>query len=99
MTRYALLSAEGEVVNVILWDGEDGYQPPDELTAVACPDEAGPGWQLQEGEWVAPVEPPEDPIDPQADAREEAVSVLVGTFGVSEPVARVIAGLPPGDAQ
>ena len=54
--RYALINADGLVVNAIVWDGETEYTPPDGLTAVAIPDGvgAGPGWTYDGSDWVAP---------------------------------------------
>lgn len=54
-SRYAVLSGT-EVVNVMLWDGEAEWTPPEGSTAVACPDEVGPGWTYVDGTWTAPIE-------------------------------------------
>lgn len=45
MNTYALVQG-GEVVNVIVWDGESEWTPPTGQTAVAIPDgsEAAIGW-------------------------------------------------------
>jgi len=59
--RYALINADGLVVNAIVWDGETEYTAPDGLTVVAIPDGVGggPGWTYTGGDWVAPPRPPE----------------------------------------
>jgi hypothetical protein len=54
--RYALVDADGLVVNAIVWDGETDYTPADGLTVVAIPDEisAGLGWTYDGTNWIAP---------------------------------------------
>lgn len=54
--RYALVNADGSVVNAIVWDGQADYTPADGLTAVAVPDGvgAGPGWTFDGTDWIAP---------------------------------------------
>lgn len=34
---FAVLNAAGEVVNIVLWDGETAWEPPDGCHAVADP--------------------------------------------------------------
>lgn len=38
MARYALVTAEGVVENVVVWDGESDYESPDGLSLVEVPD-------------------------------------------------------------
>lgn len=54
--RYALVNADGLVVNAIVWDGQADYTPADGLTAVLIPDGvgAGPGWTFDGTNWIAP---------------------------------------------
>jgi hypothetical protein len=54
--KYALINADGLVVNAIVWDGEVDYTPADGLTVVAIPDGvgAGPGWTYDGTDWIAP---------------------------------------------
>ena len=63
--RYALINADGLVVNAIVWDGQTEYTPADGLTAVAIPDDvgAGPGWTYNGADWIAPPPDPDD-IEP-----------------------------------
>lgn len=42
MKNYALVE-NGVVVNVIVWDGQSSWQPPDGQTAVLVPDDAYAG--------------------------------------------------------
>jgi len=61
--RWALVDADGLVVNAIVWDGQTDYTPADGLTVVAIPDGVGvgPGWTYTGSEWIAPPpEPDED---------------------------------------
>lgn len=53
--RYAIVQ-DGVVVNIILWDGETEWTPPEGTTVHACPDEVGIGWGYVDGVWTAPVE-------------------------------------------
>ena len=53
--RYAILRGN-EVVNVTIWDGVSEWQPDEGCTAIECPDDAGPGWTYENGEWAAPEE-------------------------------------------
>ncbi len=43
ISRYAVV-IDGLVDNVVLWDGQSAWQPP-QGSVVACPDEVAPGWQ------------------------------------------------------
>lgn len=54
--RYALVNADGLVVNAIVWDGATDYTPADGLTVVAIPDGVGggPGWMFDGTDWTAP---------------------------------------------
>jgi len=58
--KYALVDADGLVVNAIVWDGQTEYTPADGLTLVKVPDGvgAGPGWTYDGINWIAP--PPVD---------------------------------------
>jgi len=60
--RYALINADGLVVNAIVWDGQTEYNAADGLTVVAVPDGvgAGPGWTYDGSDWIAPPPSEED---------------------------------------
>ena len=62
--RWALVDADGLVVNAIVWDGETDYTPADGLTVVAIPDGVGggPGWTYDGSEWIAPPPEPDDVV-------------------------------------
>lgn len=53
--RYAHV-LNNVVVNVSLWDGKTGWTPGDgsELHHLDDDSPVGPGWQLVDGDWVAP---------------------------------------------
>lgn len=55
--RYALLDADRNVVNVILWEGDD-YEVPAGTVLARCPVHVGPGWRKSGKEWLKPE--PED---------------------------------------
>ena len=72
LAHYAHLDADGQVVNVSVWDGVQPYTPPDGITMVPLPyttDEDGTrryqggiGWTYRDEEFVdeRPVEEFED---------------------------------------
>lgn len=66
--QYAIINAEGQCINRILWDGESNWQPPEGCTAVADPDNLHPIY----------VEPQaEVPKDPLASLTPEQKAALV----------------------
>jgi len=54
-SRYALVDADGLVVNVVEWDGETQWSAPEDLTPVEAPDGASKSWTLTDGVWAPPV--------------------------------------------
>lgn len=54
--RYALVDTDGLVVNVVEWDGQVEWSPPEGLTAVATEGHVSKGWRLEDSVWTAPVE-------------------------------------------
>lgn len=54
--NYAVINAQGLVVNTIVWDGTDEYDPGDGLTLEVIPDgsQAGIGWTYINGAFVEP---------------------------------------------
>jgi hypothetical protein len=52
--RYVLVDGDGSVVNAVLWDGKEGWSPPEGQTPIAS-DEAGPGWTYAGGKFAAPA--------------------------------------------
>lgn len=67
-TTYAILNAEGECINRVVWDGETPWSPPDGCTAIADPNNLHP----IKIEQVA-VENP----DPLANLTEEQKQALI----------------------
>lgn len=62
--RYAVVDESGEVVNVILWDGIDEYDPGEGVTLrpLGEKDPVGPGHRVVAGKYVAP----EPKVEPDA---------------------------------
>ncbi|MDE2233857.1 MAG: hypothetical protein KGJ90_07190 [Patescibacteria group bacterium] len=64
---YAVVDQNGNVVNVIEWDGVSNYPPPAGDTLVKdpyIPPRVGIGWTYQNGQFVygSPPTPPTSPI-------------------------------------
>lgn len=38
MNNYAVVDSEGKVINIIYWDGESEWNPPENTVAVKIPD-------------------------------------------------------------
>ena len=58
--RYAIVDGT-DVVNVIIWDGEEEYPPPDGCLVIPAPDEVSVGWTYVDGVYHSPNVPPVDP--------------------------------------
>lgn len=54
--RYLELNANDEVINFIVWDGEEPYNPEGVARIVPAPADipVGFGWRLVDGGWVEP---------------------------------------------
>ncbi|AWN03269.1 hypothetical protein PBI_CAMILLE_22 [Microbacterium phage Camille] len=98
--RFALVR-DGIVENVIVWDGEETYEPEDGYILYEVPEEVSPGWALIENQWTPPMRE-EWPIPDEyilvEQAKQQALLELTA-LGVSEATARVIVGLPPLETQ
>jgi hypothetical protein len=71
--KYAVVNADGVVVNVVLWDATSDFDAGDGMTLVSLPFKmatdddgaeyqqyfAGPGWTYDGTDWIAPP-PAED---------------------------------------
>lgn len=68
--QYAILNADGQCINRILWDGESDWQPPEGCTAVADPDNLHPIYQEPQPE-------PEDPLANLTDEQKAAILALL----------------------
>ena len=54
---YALVK-DGEIVNLVVWDGKTRYRPDGDLIkADSIPNGVGIGWYLVDGIWTAPENP------------------------------------------
>jgi hypothetical protein len=60
--RYALVDANGNVVNAIESDGTSTWVPPEGLQAIPDPsDKVGPGWTHKHGAFAPPPSVPRPP--------------------------------------
>lgn len=60
--NYAVLNSDSLVVNVVVFNGIDAWNPPEGCTSVEIPEDsgAGIGWSYVDGEFVSPEPPPLD---------------------------------------
>jgi hypothetical protein len=65
--EYAILDADNNCINRILWDGESPWQPPEGCTAVADP----------ESTYSIPLPEPQPPADPLASLTDEQKLALI----------------------
>ena len=97
--RYAVVK-DGQVINVILWDGETEYTPDEDCEIVLAPIEVAIGWSYSAGDWSEPEPTPSETVpteDPAITAaRHSGVQELMA-LGVSAATARAIMGLPAGE--
>lgn len=95
--KYALIK-DGNVQNIILWDGEGEYDLEDEVEMRELHPEACIGWSYADGVWSPPPPAEEEPPpaeDPEVvQAKQDALQSLIN-LGVPESSARTIVGLPP----
>lgn len=95
--RYAIVK-NGEVINIIEWDGLAEYLPAENCDVYDVVPEVSIGWTFVNEEFVAPDPPilPEEPTeDPAITEAKEAASQELMALGISEANARIIVGLPP----
>lgn len=54
--KYALINADGLIVNSIIWDGETEFDPGEGIMVVKIPDgtRAGRGWTYDGTNWTPP---------------------------------------------
>ena len=54
--RYLVINAQGYVENIIIWDGVSPYSEPNKTVMLESNAPIGTtfGWQLVNGEWIAP---------------------------------------------
>lgn len=74
MTTYAVLNAEGECINRVIWDGETPWTPPDGCIAVADPDNLHP---------IKVVDVPSESADPLASLTDQQKQALIALLQAS----------------
>jgi hypothetical protein len=54
ISNWAIVQSDNVVWGVTLWDGKNGWQPPEGTTVVKVPKDvpAGPGWHYINGKFV-----------------------------------------------
>lgn len=58
MDRYALVDSTGNVVNVIVWDGQSEWTSRPDLRVIRCfTDSVAPGWTHNGVDFVPPAIP------------------------------------------
>jgi hypothetical protein len=65
MDGYAVVR-DGVVENIVVWDGEAEWSPPEGCEVVAAPDGCGIGWQVENGVPQRPDEPVQAPSNAYA---------------------------------
>lgn len=103
--RYALVDGEGNVVNVVEWDGAATFPVPAGQSLVAVGSSAaGPGWIYADGEFSNPVSPPAPSIaDQYAEKLAAGIAItstgtpsLNATYPIDDKTAILISGLYAG---
>jgi len=80
---YAVVNASGLVINVIMWDGESVWTPPDGCYPVPLGDTgAGIGWTYDGEKFTAPPEPEPSHDELVQQAENEKQSRLVSADSV-----------------
>lgn len=70
---YAVIDGEGNVINTVLWDGENEWNPPDGTTVIKVDDSgAGIGWTYKDGVFTPPPIPevPKEKLIAQAEQQK-----------------------------
>jgi hypothetical protein len=60
--KWLQIDSSGFVVNIVIWDGLSLYEPQGVTQLLRCEDHPGVtfGWQLVDGNWIAPIQLDED---------------------------------------
>lgn len=61
--RYAMIDTSGVVENVIVWDGETDYEPPEGMTLLSCVPEVSIGWTYGNGAFTPPDVVEDEPLN------------------------------------
>lgn len=80
MNKYALINNQNIVDNIVVWDGGDSWQPPENMTCINVEDiECSLGWVYDGSAFTAPevvVVIPESTPEPIPSTREELLAQL-----------------------
>jgi len=80
---YAIIDKKGNVINTILWNGEDEWLPPDGTTVVSCDDPLCQiGGTYKGGKFAAPPGPTynQEELTAQAEAQKQALLMQANTY-------------------
>ena len=82
MNKYALISNENIVDNIVFWDGSDSWQPPENMTCINVEDiDCSIGWVYDGSAFTAPevvvVTPTSEPTREELLAQLNALSAQI----------------------
>lgn len=83
MGTYAVVDGEGNIINTVVWDGEEEWSPPDGTTAVDCGDNACQiGGAYKDGVFSAPpvTELTKEELVAQADSMKTSLLSEANTY-------------------
>ena len=84
MNKYALISNENIVDNIVFWDGSDSWQPPENMTCINVEDiDCSIGWVYDGSAFTAPevvVVTPEPTPEPAPTPTKEELLVQLQTL-------------------
>ena len=56
MNKYALVNNQNIVANIVVWDGNDSWQPPENMTCINVENiECGIGWSYDGVSFIKPI--------------------------------------------
>ncbi|MEB5973215.1 tail fiber assembly protein [Pantoea dispersa] len=83
MAAYAIVDQNGNVINTVVWDGENDWVPPEGTTVIAAGDSgAGIGWTYKNGEFISPPIPviPKEELVNQANQQKSVLLSEANTY-------------------
>ncbi len=77
MAAYAIVDQNGNVINTVVWDGENDWVPPEGTTVIAAGDSgAGIGWTYKDGVFTPPPAPEVPKEDLVAQAEQQKANLM-----------------------
>ena len=62
--NYAIIDTNNLVINMVVWDGNPPWSPPEGCIAVLAIGDASIGWSYVDGEFIPPAPQPEPAPEP-----------------------------------